>query len=101
MVAHCSFAMVILPMYVVSDCPADRHPLSAGHYWKKPTVWNHKLKDVSEKHSALTSDEALFSVKADKSIQPTAIQQHSAIIQANITVTAPITKGQHKCFTCY
>ncbi|KPK52779.1 MAG: hypothetical protein AMJ59_26545 [Gammaproteobacteria bacterium SG8_31] len=90
--------MVVLAMYIISNCPADRHPLGARHYRKKPAVRNHQPKNVQEKHPTLASDDAFLPVKVDKAIQPAAIQQNSAVIQTNITVTSPITKGQCACF---
>ena len=83
--------MVILSMYVVRNCTSDRHKLSARSDRKKPIRGHDQLENRLKRDSRLASQKPRFRIKSNESVKPRHIEQCASIIQATISVTAPLS----------
>jgi len=95
MMPEAADTMVILAVHVVGNGASDSYQRGTGSDCWKPAIGQRQLDDLAQQYASLAFEHSGDGIETDESIQATRQQQCAAVVQADVTVTAPIAKRQH------
>ena len=87
--------VVVLPVDVVRDRPADGHVLGPRNDRNKEAARHEQAEDLAERHPRFAAQAARLGVEGDEPVEPGGPQQLAAVVQAGVAVTASLAIREH------
>jgi hypothetical protein len=92
MIAETSGIMVILAMHIVCNAAAHRYKARARGYGGEPALRGNQFKNIREDYPAFAGNAAMFPIEGNHMVQRAGADYGRIRVQADITITAAVTK---------
>ena len=87
-------AVMVLPMYVVCDCPAHSDETCSRGDGEKPPLGKKHIDKIAESDATLAADHARGFVETQNPVEPMTLHQVAACVKARIPVAPALAIGK-------
>lgn len=89
-----SGTVMVLAVYVVRYCPANRHEAGSRRDRKKPSLGKKCVNKIAESDATLATDYSRGFVETQNPVQAMTLNQAAACVEARIAITPAVAKRE-------